>query len=416
MRGWRWVYVGTVVLALVVGLGLWNPFSPVNAKNPQVPRYVVDPFWPKPLPVAVDPITGITKPWVTGDVAGTCVDSNDHVFTVNRQNLVSPETLVATPSPVIIEFDREGNVVNAGPTDPALIARLPNGVHGCFVDYQDNVWIAGNGDGIVLKFSHDLSTILLQIGTKGVCDTPSGPGACGNVQQKGTSTTLLNQPADIAVDPSNGDIYIADGYGNHRVVVFDKNGVFLRDWGGVGTGPGLFTSGDGGHPHCVVLGDDGLVYACDRGQDRIEVFTKAGVFVRQIAIVPGTGSANVFVSPPTPGLGTAGSAWDVDFSADKKEKLMFDTDGGNEVVWILDRATDTILAGFGRPGHMAGEFTFLHTVAADTRGNLFTGETINGRRIQKFTRQGNVPDKDLDVFTPAGNQGLHLRHYDPVKK
>jgi DNA-binding beta-propeller fold protein YncE len=415
MRVWRWIYVGALVLALVVGLGLWNPLSQVIAKNSLVPRYVVDPFWPKPLPV--DPETG--KPWVTGEVGATCVDSRDHVFTVNRafQNgLVAPETVIAVPSPPVIEYDRHGNVVNAW-GNPDIV---PTGIHGCFVDYQDNVWIAGNGDGIVQKYTHDGKTLLLQIGTRGVCDWPANNNACGNSggdPSANQSKTLLNEPADIAVDPTNGDIYIADGYGNHRVVVFNSSGTYLRQWGSVGDGPSQFAAGDGGHPHCVVLGNDGLVYVCDRGQDRIQVFDKSGNLKKIIPVIPGTG---------TPGLGTAGSAWDVDFSPDKKQELMFEADGGNEVLWIFDRIAalagraltampgQGILAGFGGPGHQAGDFTFLHTVAADSKGNLYTGETVGGRRIQKFIPRGHVRDNELDVFVPAGNPSEPLLHYNPV--
>jgi hypothetical protein len=415
MRVWRWIYVGTLVLTLVVGLGVWNPLSQVIATSSLVPRYVVDPFWPKPLPI--DPRTG--KPWVTGEVAGTCIDSRDHIFTVNRgynNGLVAPETVVAVPSPPVVEYDRAGNVVNAW----GEAAVLPNGIHGCFVDYQDNVWIAGNGDGIVQKYTRK-GDLLLQIGTRGMCDWPANGNACGNSGADPTanqSKTLLNQPADMAVDPTNGEIYIADGYGNHRVVVFDSKGTYLRQWGSVGDGPGQFAAGDGGHPHCIVLGNDGLLYVCDRGQDRLQVFDKLGNLKKIIPVIPGTG---------TPGLGTAGSAWDLDFSPDRRQELMFETDGGNEVLWTFDRMAalagaaltatpgQGILAGFGRPGHAAGEFTFLHTVAADSKGNLYTGETVGGRRIQKFVRRGHVFDNELDVFVPAGNPTELLPHYDPVK-
>ncbi len=383
---WRLLYLAALVPALIVGLGIWNPFTKAGAASrPATPQYRVDPFWPKPLPVdatQISPTTGMPKPWVTGEVAGTCIDSNDHVFTVNRGNLVAPEDVEAVASPPVIEFDREGDVVNAW-GDRAV---MPSGLHGCFVDHQDNVWIAGNGDGIVQKWSHDGSTLLLQIGTKGVCDRPSTGNTCGNSAgdpAANQSHTLLNQPADVAVDPTNGDVYIADGYGNHRVVVFDKNGTWLRQWGSSGTGPGQFQPADGGHPHCVVLSQEGLVYACDRGSDRIQVFDKTGNLQRIIPVKPGTGVG---------GLGTAGSAWDVDFSPDHFQTFMFDTDGGNEILWIFDRAAATILSGFGRPGHQAGEFTFLHTVAVDSKGNLFTGETINGRRIQKWVRHGASND------------------------
>ena len=399
MTRWRYLYAGTLVLAFVIGLGLWSPLKPADASRSHVPRFRVDPFWPKPLPV--DPASG--KPWVTGEVAGTCVHSRDHVFTVNRGNLVAPETVVGVASPPVLEFDREGNVVNAW-GDRNI---LPNGLHGCFVDYQDNVWIAGNGDGIVQKYSHD-GHLLLQIGTRGVCDNPPA-NTCGNSGANpaaNMSHTRLNQPADIAVDPTNGDIYIADGYGNHRVVVFNSAGVFLRQWGSSGTGPGQFQPTDGGHPHCVVISNEGLVYACDRGSDRIQVFDKQGHLQRIIPVIPGTGAG---------GLGTAGSAWDVDFSPDKKQKFMYDTDGGDEVLWIFDRALGAILGGFGRPGHQAGEFTFLHTLAVDSKGTLYLGETVGGRRIQKFKEDGDVPEDKLDVFIPAGNTSMRLLHYEPVK-
>ncbi len=391
MKRWRIVYLGILASALVVGLGIWNPLERATAQTragrPATPTYQVDPFWPKPLPVEasqINPATGMAKPWVTGEVAGTCVDSQDHVFTVNRGNLVAPETVTAVASPPILEFDREGNLVNAWGDRNVL----PNGLHGCFVDYQDNVWIAGNGDGIVQKYTHDGKTLLLQIGTRGVCDNPCStpPGACGNTATcagANQSKTLLNQPADMFVDPQNGEIYVADGYGNHRVVVFDKDGNWLRQWGSSGTGDGQFQPADGGHPHCVVLSRDGLVYACDRGSDRIQVFDKMGILQRIIPVKPGTGVG---------GLGTAGSAWDVDLSPDWRQTFMFDADGGNEILWTFDRVAATILSGFGRPGHGAGEFTYLHTVSVDSKGNLYTGETINGRRIQRWVRHGAAND------------------------
>jgi len=284
------------------------------------------------------------------------------------------------------------------------------------VDYQDNVWIAGNGDGVVQKYSHD-GTLLLQIGTKFVCDNGTATGGpCtgtgfGNIGITGTSHTLLSLPADIAVDPANGEVYIADGYGNHRVVVFDANGHYLRQMGTVGSGDGQFTAGGGGHPHCVVLARNGYVYACDRGQDRINVYTKgsgttAGTFVKAIPIVPGTAA-----------LGTAGSAWDVDFSPDVVQTFMYESDGGNEIMWILDHAAalngnppagvpnPAILAGFGRPGHMAGEFTFLHMMAIDSSGNLYVGETVGGRRVQKFVNCGRDRHDDRGRGNGRGPRG-----------
>ncbi len=408
MRASGFVYAGAIGLALAVALGLATPATRADPPpKPRVPVLRVDPDWPKtPLPVAGDfgtPLalssaTGKPKPWVTGEVAGTCVDSEDHVFTVNRGNLVSPETVEAVPSPTVIEYDPDGNVVNAWST-PATQAQI----HGCFVDYQDNIWIAGNGDGIVQKFTHDGSTLLLQIGTMGMCDNPP-MNTCGNSggnSLANMSHNLLNEPANVWVDPGRdpvthkrGSIYIADGYGNHRVVVFQDNGdgtaTWLRQWGYVaGTvndpqtdSRGGFAAGDGGHPHCVVGGNDGLMYVCDRADDRIEVFTRTGSLVRIISVVPGTGQTLGIGGAP--GLGTAGSAWDLRFTNDPGQAYMFEVDGGNEILHTMDRVLGTIVGGIGQPGHQAGQFTFLHSNTVDSKGNVYTGETINGRRIQRF--------------------------------
>jgi hypothetical protein len=316
------------------------------------------------------------------------------VFIVTRGNLIGNEALKATAAPPVMEFDTEGNTVAAWGDRNVL----PNGIHGCFVDYQDNIWIAGNGDGIVQKYSH-IGALLLQIGTRGVCDNPPA-NTCGNSGSNALanqSQTLLNQPADMWVDPGpdpvtgqRGSVYIADGYGNHRVVVFSATGQYLRQWGGVAgivnnpvtDFPALFGAGDGGHPHCVVGGNDGLMYVCDRQNDRIQVFTKTGSFVRAMAVVPGTGQTQ---GPGgTPGRGIIGSAWDLDFSNDTQQAFMFEVDGGNENLHIMDRVAGSILYKFGQPGRQATQFTYLHSVAKDSKGNLYTGETIEGRRIQKF--------------------------------
>jgi hypothetical protein len=511
-----YAYVGALVPALLIGVGLWSPLKQAIAKSPnKAPRFQVDPFWPKPLPsdVETNPAAatdgfrttgpGATKPWVTGEVAGTAVDSNDHVFTINRGpqgNLVSPETVISHPSPAMIEFDRDGNVVNAwppnvmsaaapwwtAPSDPVGYTcaphdastqgpcphpnrGVPTGLHGIYVDYQDNVWIAGNGDGIVQKYSHDGSKLLLQIGQHGICDNPPS-NTCGNSGGNALankSETLLNEPANVKVDPNpdpvtgkRGSVYIADGYGNHRIIVFDAQGKYLRHWGGVVQNAGMpnadpldrgrFGPGDGGHPHCVALGKDGYLYVCDRQEDRIMVFERAPTNcakdsngdnicqpVRIITVVPGTGmSLGRADGKYTNALATAGSAWDLDFSSDKNQTFFFEVDGGNETLWEFDHALavsdqtdktgfttcstpecgpwpDYILAGFGRSGHMAGDFVFLHSVVLDSKGNLFTGETINGRRIQKFVQQGEVNEHNLQDFRPSGYPDVTLKHYDP---
>jgi len=292
---------------------------------------------------------------------------------------------------------------------------------------------------------------------------PNG-GTCTNTAAcpaSNKSRTLLNEPPNMRVDPKpdpvtgqTGSIYVPDGYGNHRVVVFDRNGNYLRQWGGVvqnSLNPnatehdrGSFASGDGGHPHCLVIGKDNLLYVCDRADDRILVYEKnpTNCFIDQagdricqpvriITVIPGTGvTAGRSDGAYKNVLGTAGSAWDLDFSIDRDQSFFFEVDGGNEIVWTFDKfaALDQrgtcstiecgswpnyILAGFGVPGHMAGDFTFLHSIALDSRGNLFTGETINGRRIQKFVPAGDLDDANTKSFRPSGYPDVALRHYDP---
>jgi hypothetical protein len=262
-------------------------------------------------------------------------------------------------------------------------------------------------------------------------------------------------PNPDPVTGQRGSIYIADGYGNHRVVVFDAKGNWLRHWGGVvrnvlnpNATPhdrGSFGAGDGGHPHCVVLGNDKLLYVCDRQSDRVLVYDRnptncvvdeQGDNICQplkiITVIPGTGvTAGKADNRPSAPLGTAGSAWDVEFSVDKAQSFLFESDGGNEIVWTFDRELALadqnvpcttmecgtwprdILAGFGRPGHMAGDFTFLHSLAIDSKGALYAGETINGRRVQKFLPAGDLDSAKTTAFRPAGYPDVTLRHYDP---
>ena len=302
MRALPFAYAGSALLAAAVGLGVVTQQSQADSpKTAKVPKYQVDSTWPKPFPSTPDPVTGRPRTWIPGEVAGTCVDSRDHVFIVTRGNLIAPEGVKGVAAPPVMEFDEEGNTVAAWGDRNVL----PNGIHGCFVDYQDNIWIAGNGDGIVQKYSR-AGALLLQIGTRGVCDNPPANtcGKSGANPLANQSQTLLNQPADMWVDPDRdpvtgqfGSVYIADGYGNHRVVVFSATGQYLRQWGGVaGTVinvtadyPDKFGAGDGGHPHCVVGGNDGMMYVCDRQNDRIQVFSKTGILQRVIPVLPGTG-------------------------------------------------------------------------------------------------------------------------------
>jgi DNA-binding beta-propeller fold protein YncE len=321
-------------------------------------KYEVDPAWPKPLP----------ENWVIGQVSGVCVDSQDHVFIVNRNDMTPKEAEVSRQAPPFLEFDQDGNVVNSfGDWNT-----VPNTTHGCTIDHENNLWTAGNGDGIVQKYSHD-GRLLMQIGKRGVVDTSDGTltGRPMNL-----SHTQLYKPSDIAIDPANGDAYVADGYGNSRIAVFDREGKFLRQWGRQGTKEEA-DAGVGSAfmrvVHCVNLGNDGLIYVCDRQSDRIQVFDKMGNFKSNIWIKRGRALPDNW-----------GTAWWIGFSPDREQKYMFVADGGDEQVKILDRASGEILASFGRPGHQLGEFTHAHTLAVDSNSNVYVAETDWGRRVQKF--------------------------------
>ena len=385
------LFMAALLLSVFGAFALWpeRPWAQTGSKP--IPQFKVDPFWPKPLPNPRD-AEGLAHQWVTGEVGGNCIDSHDHIITVNRGfrpgGLLGQEGTQSIPAPPVVIYDTDGNIISswgdATHNADGTSAVLPNSVHGCFADYEDNIWIAGNGDGVVQKWTHDGKKMLLQIGTKGVCDGPpirKPPYTTCGEPGNNSSHTLLNNPAEIAVDPTpdpvtgeRGSVYIADGYGNHRVVVFDARGKFLRQWGSSGNGQGQFVATGGGHPHCVVLGKDGTVYACDRGQNRIHAYDRMGVLKRTIP-----------VDPPDQMKATS-RADDLVLSPD--EAYMYVVDLGSDRVWILDRASGALLGGIGRAGHMAGEFVFPHTVATDSKGNLYVAETVGGRRNQKFLKVG----------------------------
>ena len=343
------------------------------------PKYEVDPSWPRPLP----------NKWVTGAVSGVCTDAQDHVFIVNRGNLTENELDSGRQAPPVIEFDPQGNVANSWGNRETL----PEGLHGCFVDYQGNVWIAGSDDTFIQKYSHDGSKVLLQIGQKGVADSSDGTmqGIALN-----SSHTGFYRPSAITVDPSNGDVYVADGEepgSNHRVAVFDRNGRFLRQWVLHRTKAEM-EAGEGDEfmqvPHCVAIGNDGLVYVCDRRGDRVQVFDKMGTFQKDILVPYEKRSQN------GPRLGHVPRAWGtvewLGFSADRMNRFMYVVNEDNEQVDTLDRSTGKVLSTFGRAGHQVGGFTFAHTLAVDSKNNVYVGEAgaeEAGNRVQKFKLIGS---------------------------
>jgi DNA-binding beta-propeller fold protein YncE len=360
--------VVTAIMALTLLYPVLNQAKAQSGHQPtEGPVFRFDPSWPKPLP----------DRWVTGEVAGTCVDANDHVFIVNRSDLTPKQQKMATPAPPVIELDQEGNVVNSWGNPDAL----PASRHGCFIDYQGNFWMTGNKDGIVQKYSHDGSKLLLQIGAKDKFDT-SDETITGASMNSGHERFF--DPAGIAVDPSNGDVYIADGYGNRRIVVFDHDGHFLRQWGQQAT-KAQTDAGVGGVflmvVHCVVIGKDGLVYVCDRNGDRVQVFDKMGNFKR-----------NILVESKTAQLTGIGSVTWVDFSPDPNQQFIYVANGGDEEIRVMDHASGKLLSTFGRPGHQVGQFENLHSLSVDSKGDIITGEAGvvgGGRRVQMFRIVGN---------------------------
>jgi len=363
----------TRIAAMSARLAFAHAFLCLTLMHAQskAPKFEVDPTWPKPLP----------NLWVTGGIGGLCIDSRDHVFILNRGDLTDNDLDAGHQSPVVIEFDPDGNVVNSfGDPDTT-----PNNPHGCAVDTENNLWVTGTGDGIVQKYAHDGSKLLLQIGKQGVVDSSDGT-AKGKALN--ASHAAFFKPAGIAIDQKNGDVYVADGEtpgGNHRIAVFDRAGQFLRQWDLHRTEA---ETGDAFVPvlHCVALDNNGLVYVCDRRGHRIQVFDKMGNFQRNIPVE--FEPMSKLQAGPEHHSGALGSAVWVGFSHDPGQKYMYAVNQDNEKIDILDRASGRILSSFGRPGHQVGEFTYAHFLAVDSKGNIYVTEVGTGKRIQKFKMVG----------------------------
>jgi DNA-binding beta-propeller fold protein YncE len=359
------VRMAVMFVGLAIAVGSLSP-APLRAQG-NAPVFAVDPAWPKPLP----------NLWVTGGIGGLCIDSRDHVFILNRRDLTDNDLDAGRQAPVVIEFDPDGNVVNSfGDPDST-----PNNPHGCTVDAENNVWLTGTGDGIVQKYNHDGSKLLLQIGKRGVVDSSDGTtkGKALN-----SSHAAFFKPAAIEIDPKNGDIYVADGEtpgGNHRIAVFDRNGQFLRQWD-LHRAEG--ETGDAFLPvlHCATIDNNGLVYVCDRRGHRIQVFDEMGNFQKNIPVEFETMSK----LPPGPEHvpGALGSVVWIGFSRDPGQKYIYVVNQDNEKIDILDHATGKFLSSFGRVGRQPGQLTYAHFLAVDSKGNIYVAEVGTGKRVQKF--------------------------------
>lgn len=372
----------TPVIVLFAGLVTLSAAQPRTV----APTFEVDPMWPKPLP----------NLWILGAVAGVAVDRQDHVWVVHRPSTLQPNETrsIWRAAPPVLEFDPEGNLVQSW-GGPGAGYEWPDLEHGIYVD-DDAVWLGGGGekDAQLLKFTRQ-GKFLMQIGHKG---KNTGSNDTGN----------LGGSANLTIDRDANELYVADGYVNHRVIVFDATtGAYKRHWGAYGKRPddSYFTQTGEKLPspfsgavqnenkpsnydpnvtplqfrivHSVRIARDGLVYVCDRTNDRVQVFRKDGTFIKE-----------GFVAKKTLG---SGSVWDIAFSTDAAQKYLIINDGTNQQIWVLLRDTLEVVSAFGRAGHSAGQFYGAHVMASDSKGNLFIGETYEGKRVQKFTYRGLGP-------------------------
>ncbi|MCB1645739.1 MAG: hypothetical protein KDI36_09810 [Pseudomonadales bacterium] len=378
-----------ILLVALTGL-LSASLATAADKAVKAPAFEVDPYWPQPLP----------NHWVLGSAIGVGVDSRDHVYVIHRRNSFNERTEIGAatdpktsecciPAPNILEFDPDGNLVNSW-GGPGEGYDWPSSNHGLTLDPMDNIWIGGNGakDSHILKFSRD-GKFLQQIGIPGQ-------------EKDSNSTEHFGRVAKISFDAANSEAYVADGYSNKRVAVLDMNsGEFKRYWGAYGNKPDDTNLGryNPEEPlaqqfrnpvHCAEPSHDGLVYVCDRANDRIQVFRTDGTFVTEKIIAPLT-------------LGD-GSVWDIAFSKDKNQTYMYVADGKNMKVYIMDRQSLEVLTSFGDGGRQPGQFFAVHSIATDSKGNIYTTETYEGKRVQKFKYKGIRKVKAENQGTPWGSK------------
>ena len=366
------IALAALVIALATGQALLQNYAEAQARSVQAPLFEVDPLWPKPLP----------NHWLLGMTIGVWVDELDHVWIIHRGAATLHDNEKAldlkvgeccTAAPPVLVFDQAGNLVRAW-GGPGAGYEWPESNHGVHVDHKGNVWIGGNGakDAQVLKFTRD-GKFLMQMGR-------SGKNAGSNDLEN------FGRVAKIWVDPKTNEAYIADGYLNKRVAVLDADsGKMKRYWGAYGNKPDDANLGkyDPKAPpaqqfrnpvHCVERSHDGLLYVCDRANDRVQVFRPDGSFVKE-----------AFFARETLG---SGSAWDIAFSKDAAQRYFFLADGTNEKVRVIERESLQEITNFGDGGRQPGQFYGVHSIAADSKGNLYTTETYEGKRVQRFVYKG----------------------------
>jgi DNA-binding beta-propeller fold protein YncE len=426
-----------VMLALGIGQNLVEQKAIAQAKSAaQAPVFEVDPFWPKPMP----------NNWVFGQTIGLGIDEKDTVWIIHRGNDpgnldnteyafppaggrggagrggaaagaaapgATPDAAAAgargagagargaaatatstpnrvseccLPAPPVMAFDPAGNVVQSW-GGPSVTPEWPDSNHGIVVDDKGFVWIGGNGgpDQHILKFTRD-GKLVAEFGKKGARMKDGQPVRDSNDMNN------FGRVAKIFIDPKAQEAYVADGYFNRRVAVIDmESGKIKRFWGGSGEKPddGELPPYEGSKAppikafrnpvHCAMVSNDGFVYVCDRVNDRVQVFTKDGKFVKEKQYFPDTRSD--------------GSVWDLAFSRDPQQRWMYMADGANEHVYIIDRQSLEVVSHFGYGGRQPGMFFGVHSIATDSKGNIYTTETYTGKRLQKFVYKGMGPAK-----------------------
>ncbi len=391
----RSLVAGASVVALLVIMGisqsvLERTAAAQNKGAVQAPRFEVDPLWPKPLP----------NHWILGSTIGVWVDTDDHIWIIHRstatlgnneKTLETKQGECCAGAPPVLEFDQEGNLLRHW-GGPGQGYEWPDSNHGIFIDYKGNVWVGGNGgpDSHILKFTKD-GKFLLQVGKKGARRKEGAAQGNQEGQVAGfvggsNDQVSFGRVAKIFVDAKENEAYIADGYLNKRVAVIDADsGKMKRFWGAYGNKPDdtpLPPYNPANPPaqqfynpvHCADMSVDRMIYVCDRVGDRLQVFTPEGKFVKEQWYEKNTLNA--------------GSVWDIAFSKDAQQKYIFMADGVNEKVKVIDRQTLEELTTFGDGGRQPGQFYGVHSIAIDSKGNLYTTETYEGKRLQKFVYKG----------------------------
>ena len=405
---------GFVLVALAIAAGM-SPRIFIRAVAAQsgsaskVPIFEVDTTWPQ-----------LPNNWVLGNVSKVVVDQHDNVWFIHRPRnpaLKVPEGKAAAPP--VLEFDANGKFIQAW-GGPGTGYDWPDTEHNIFVDHKDNVWISGSSpnnskttesDDMLLKFNNK-GKFLLQVGGRSVSN--------GN-----KDTKSVNKPGDLFVSAKTNEVYVADGYGNRRVIVFDADtGAFKRTWaafgkpvedvpGSGGRGPGggpavvagapvaegggggtpraLDTDGPGSPnfalPHGVLLSNDDILYVVDRSNRRVQLFTSEGKYLTQL-----------FVNRAGP---SGGSASGLAFSPDKGQQFLYISDYGNSHVVVVDRKKLEVLYQFGKRGAQPGNFQGIHHIAVDSKGNLYAAEVAPGARVQRFIFKGLSSTLPPNALTAA---------------